>query len=58
MSDLQDIIASSSIRAFNQGVILERERVLRVLESVEAKTSWDFEQKMADIIKEVRGEQK
>jgi hypothetical protein len=32
MSDLQDIIVTSSVRAFNQGMYTERSRILTVLE--------------------------
>jgi hypothetical protein len=32
MSELQDVIATSSIRAFNQGIRFERERIIRLLE--------------------------
>jgi hypothetical protein len=32
MSELQDVIATSSIRAFNQGIRFERERIIRILE--------------------------
>lgn len=32
MSQLQDVIATSSIRAFNQGIRFERERIIRLLE--------------------------
>ena len=31
MSDLQDIIASSSVRAFNSGIQHERNRILKML---------------------------
>jgi chorismate mutase len=31
MSDLQDVIASSSIKAFNNGVYYERERIVAML---------------------------
>lgn len=34
MSDLQDLIASSSIKAFNQGVQHERERILKAIKFV------------------------
>ena len=33
MSDMQDIIATSSIKAFNHGVRFERERIIRILQS-------------------------
>jgi hypothetical protein len=33
MSELQDVIATSSIRAFNQGMRFERERIIRILQS-------------------------
>lgn len=32
MSELQDVIATSSIRAFNQGIRFERERIIRILQ--------------------------
>jgi hypothetical protein len=32
MSELQDVIATSSIRAFNQGIRFERERIIRILD--------------------------
>lgn len=32
MSELQDVIATSSIRAFNQGIRFERERIIQILE--------------------------
>jgi hypothetical protein len=31
VSDIQDIIASSGIKAFNQGIRFERERILQIL---------------------------
>lgn len=31
MSELQDVIATSSIRAFNQGMRFERERIIEIL---------------------------
>ena len=34
MSDLQELIASSSIKAFNQGVQHERERILKAIKFV------------------------
>ena len=33
MSELQDVIATSSIRAFNQGIRYERERIIQILQS-------------------------
>jgi hypothetical protein len=33
VSDMQDIIATSSIKAFNHGVRFERERIIRILQS-------------------------
>lgn len=38
MSDLQDVIARSTIKAFNQGINAERERVLRIINDHEAET--------------------
>jgi hypothetical protein len=32
VSELQDVIATSSIRAFNQGIRFERERIIRILD--------------------------
>lgn len=32
MSELQDVIATSSIRAFNQGIRFERERIIQILQ--------------------------
>jgi hypothetical protein len=34
MSDLQDIIATQSIRAFNMGVERERERIIKMIEEL------------------------
>jgi hypothetical protein len=41
MSELQDVIATSSIRAFNMGVRKERERVLGIINQHEAETKCD-----------------
>jgi SLT domain-containing protein len=38
MSDLQDVIATSSIRAYNMGIKQERERILRIINEHEAET--------------------
>jgi hypothetical protein len=38
MSDLQDIIASSSVRAFNSGIAHERQEVIKALKSYFALT--------------------
>ena len=38
MSDLQDVIVTSSIKAFNHGIRAERERILRILNQHEAET--------------------
>ena len=43
MSELQDVIATSSIRAFNMGVIKERERVIGILNQHEAETKCECE---------------
>ena len=37
MSDLQDIIASSTVRAFNSGIQHERNRILKMLNDEIAK---------------------
>ena len=34
MSDLQDVIVSSSIKAFNNGVYYERERIVSLLQEL------------------------
>ena len=34
MSDLQDVIVSSSIKAFNNGVYYERERIVALLQEL------------------------
>jgi len=41
MSELQDVIATSSIRAFNMGMRKERERVLGIINQHEAETKCD-----------------
>jgi hypothetical protein len=38
MSDLQDIIATSSIRAFNHGMQAEREHIIRLLAETKDET--------------------
>jgi hypothetical protein len=38
MSELQDIIATSSIKAFNHGMRAEREHILRVLAETKDQT--------------------
>lgn len=38
MSDLQDIIATSSIKAFNHGVKHEREHIIRLLAETKDQT--------------------
>lgn len=41
MSDLQEIIASNAIRAFNQGIRTEREQIIQRLLSVKEETKCD-----------------
>jgi hypothetical protein len=36
MSELQDVIATSSIRAFNHGIQFERDRIIKMLEGYQA----------------------
>jgi hypothetical protein len=38
MSDLQDIIATSTIRAFNQGMQAEREHIVKLLAEAKSQT--------------------
>lgn len=45
MSDLQDIIASSAVRAFNSGIQHERRRILTMLE----KEIKEFEEKPGEL---------
>jgi hypothetical protein len=45
MNELEDVIASSSIRAYNQGARDERERMLRAIREQVAKQeedAWNF----------------
>lgn len=51
MSQLQDIIASSSIKAFNHGIQAERERIIKLLEDSLGKVTPEA------LIKIIRGEQ-
>jgi hypothetical protein len=37
MSELQDVIATSTIKAFNHGVQFERDRIIRMLEAESTK---------------------
>lgn len=39
MSELQDVIATSTIRAYNHGMRTERERILRIINQHEAETN-------------------
>jgi len=57
MSDLQDIIVSSSIKAFNQGIRTERQRLVKVLEAIQGEVSWDFEQQIQELIDELKANQ-
>jgi len=41
MSDLQDIIATSSIKAFNHGMKAERQHIIQLIEKHEQETSCD-----------------
>jgi hypothetical protein len=41
MSDLQDIIATSSIKAFNHGMQAERNHVLHIIEKHKLETQCD-----------------
>ena len=41
MSDLQEIIASNSIKAFNQGIRTEREQIIQKLLSAKQETKCD-----------------
>ena len=43
MSDLQEIIASTSIKAFNEGVSRERDLVLRFLMNTKQETKCECE---------------
>lgn len=43
MSELQDVIATSTVRAFNVGVIRERERILGIINQHEAETKCECE---------------
>jgi hypothetical protein len=62
MSDLQDIIASSSIRAFNCGVKNQQEYVLRLIEKHKQETKCDcpgcesWTNAFEFLIKEIKGE--
>lgn len=54
MSDLQDVIVSSSIRAYNQGARDERERMLRAIREQVAKietTEADLTLEQTDILR-------
>jgi hypothetical protein len=41
MSDLQDIIATSSIKAFNHGMKAERQHIIQLIEKHKQETSCD-----------------
>lgn len=41
MSELQDVIATSTVRAFNVGVSRERERILGIINQHEEETKCD-----------------
>ena len=62
MSDLQDIIATSSIRAFNSGIKNQREYILRLIEKHKAETQCDcpgcesWKNAFEFLIKEIKGE--
>jgi hypothetical protein len=43
MSDLQDIIASTSIKAFNEGVSRERDLILKFLSDTKQETKCECE---------------
>jgi len=59
--DLQSIIASATIKAFNQGLRTERERVVRLLRDLKEHTACDcagceswvnaFDYLMAEVVK-------
>jgi hypothetical protein len=59
--DLQSIIASASIKAYNQGLRTERERVVRLLRDLKEHTACDcagceswvnaFDYLMAEVVK-------
>jgi hypothetical protein len=38
MSDLQEVIATATIRAYNRGIAIERNRVLSIINGHEAET--------------------
>jgi hypothetical protein len=62
MSDLQDIIASSSIRAFNCGIKNQQEYVIRLIEKHKTETKCDcpgcesWTNAFEFLIKEIKGE--
>ena len=61
MSELQDIIATSSIRAFNHGMQAERQHVIQLLEQHKLQTECDYlgceswTQAFEFLIQEVKG---
>jgi hypothetical protein len=43
MSDLQDVIAKTSIKAFNEGISRERDLILKFLEDTKEETKCECE---------------
>ena len=67
MSDLQDLIATNAVRAYNQGVergaTEERERIIALLDSLDIQFTdpedrYDFVGDALDLILIIKGEQK
>ena len=62
MSDLQDIIATSSIKAFNHGVLSERQHLISLLEKHKRETECDcpgcesWTNAFEFLIREIKGE--
>jgi hypothetical protein len=60
MSELQDVIATSSIRAFNQGIRFERERIIRILDralDISKGTNTLIEDVLPDTILVIEGDE-
>jgi hypothetical protein len=62
MSDLQDVIATNAIRAYNEGfargIVAERERIVQLLETEFALYPDDLKTGFSFAIRTINGEQK
>ena len=62
MSDLNDLIATNAINAFNSGlqtgIAQERERIIKLLEKENLRGEWDDQKFKHYLIELIKGEQK